>query len=59
MLVGGFQLFEARAEQIEAEQQAVETLRDYWVARAELERAVGGALRGRTPGKAPLTQQKP
>ena len=59
MLVGNFQLFETRAEQLEAEQQAVETLRDYWVARAELERTVGGALRGRPPGKPPVTQQKP
>ncbi len=59
MLVSSSQLFETRAEQIEAEHQAVETLRDYWAARAELERTVGGSLRGRTPGKADLLQQKP
>jgi len=51
MLVGNFELFAARAEQIEVEQKAIETLRDYWITRAELERAVGGSLRPRISAK--------
>jgi len=45
MLTGNYDLFRTRAEQIEAEHQAIQTLRDYWTTRAELERAVGGNLR--------------
>ena len=47
MLVGNYELFATRAEQIEAEHKSIETLRDYWKTRAELERAVGGNLRAR------------
>ncbi len=47
MLVGNFELFQTRAEQIEAEHKSIEALRDYWLTRAELERAVGGNLRAR------------
>lgn len=44
MLVGVFQLLEARQGEIEAGRGYVESLRDYWMARAELKRAVGGRL---------------
>ena len=45
MLVGNYELFATRSEQIEAEHKAIKALRDYWTTRAELERAVGGRLR--------------
>jgi cobalt-zinc-cadmium efflux system outer membrane protein len=45
MLIGPFQLLTAKREQIEAHRGYVEALRDYWAARAELERAVGGKLK--------------
>ena len=48
MLVGNYELFATRAEQIEAEHKSIEALRDYWMTRAELERAVGGSLRSRS-----------
>lgn len=54
MLVGNFELFQTRTEQIEAEQKSIEALRDYWTTHAELERVVGGKLRTRkakTAGK--------
>ncbi len=51
MLVGNYELFTTRAEQIEAEHKAIETLRDYWTTRAELERAAGGNLRARKPSR--------
>jgi len=44
MLLGVFQLLEARRGEIDAGRQYVESLRDYWIARTELERAVGGKL---------------
>jgi cobalt-zinc-cadmium efflux system outer membrane protein len=46
MLIGTYDLLEIRAEGIEVEEHAVEALRDYWVARAELELALGGRLEG-------------
>ncbi|MDB5290032.1 MAG: czcC 1 [Phycisphaerales bacterium] len=44
MFVGVFQLLQAKREQIDAGRQYIEALKDYWTARAELERAVGGKL---------------
>lgn len=46
MLIGTYDLLEIRAEGIEVEEHAVQALRDYWVARAELELALGGRLEG-------------
>jgi cobalt-zinc-cadmium efflux system outer membrane protein len=37
-------LLQAKQNEIEAGRAYVETLRDYWKARAELEKAVGGQL---------------
>lgn len=44
MLIGAYDLLELRAEQAEAEQMLIHAQRDYRVAVAELERAVGGRL---------------
>jgi cobalt-zinc-cadmium efflux system outer membrane protein len=46
MLIGTYDLLEIRTEGIEVEEHAVEAVRDYWVARAELELALGGRLEG-------------
>ncbi len=46
MLEGVFTLLHARQEQYEAQADAVGALRDYWVERAALRAAVGGALPG-------------
>jgi len=51
MLTGNYDLFNARADQADAEQKSIETLRDYWMTRAELERAVGGSLRPRATAR--------
>ena len=42
MLTGILQLLQAKRDQIEAQEKSVQALRDYWIARAELERVVGG-----------------
>lgn len=52
MQVGAFQLLQAKRDEIEAGRGYVESLTEHWVARAELERAVGGEL-GLPPGTPP------
>jgi cobalt-zinc-cadmium efflux system outer membrane protein len=49
MLVGVFQLLQAKRDQIETGRRYVESLTDYWIARTELERAVGGDLAVASP----------
>jgi len=44
MQIGPFQLLQAKQEEVKTGAESVEALRDYWVARAELEKAVGGSL---------------
>ena len=46
MDMGVFELLQAKQEEIEAGQEYVEHLRDYWLARVDLEQAVGGGLPG-------------
>ncbi len=44
MLLGNYELFAAKTEELHAERGSIEALRDYWIARAELERTVGGSF---------------
>ena len=44
MQIGPFQLFQAKQAQIDAGRDYLQRVRDYWLARADLEGAVGGAL---------------
>jgi outer membrane protein, heavy metal efflux system len=44
MIVGPLELFTVRRQEIETERRALEAVRDYWITRTELERAVGGSL---------------
>lgn len=48
-----FTLLLAKQAEIDAGQAYVETLRDYWVTRAKLERALGGSLAPLTPEEQP------
>jgi cobalt-zinc-cadmium efflux system outer membrane protein len=48
MLVGAHQLLLAKQNEVNAYRELIEALRDYWVARADLDRATGGALEGST-----------
>lgn len=47
MQVSLFDLLRAKQEEVNAGRDYVEALRDYWIARAELEKAVGGSLTGK------------
>jgi cobalt-zinc-cadmium efflux system outer membrane protein len=44
MFEGAFELLRVKQEQYAAYQEYIEAVRDYWIARAELRRAVGGPL---------------
>lgn len=44
MLVGVFQLLQAKQDEINARREHLEAQRDYWIARTELEHALGGGL---------------
>ena len=46
MQISLFDLLRVKQEEVNAARQSVEAQRDYWVARAELEQAVGGSLNG-------------
>lgn len=45
MLIGAFQLLQAKRGEVNAYREYIEAFRDYWNARTELERAIGGRLR--------------
>ncbi len=63
MLIGVFQLLQAKRDEITAQGESIEALRDYWIARSELERAVGGRLtpaaQGSTANQPAVEPQKP
>jgi len=44
MIIGVYQLLETKQDEVDAYREYVESVRDYWIARADLERAVGGRL---------------
>jgi outer membrane protein, heavy metal efflux system len=46
MLIGASQVLAARQNEVNARREFIEAIRDYWLARADLERAIGSALPG-------------
>jgi outer membrane protein, heavy metal efflux system len=44
MLLGAYQLIQAKQSEFDAYREYIEALRDYWIARSDLERAIGGRL---------------
>ena len=54
MLVGVFELLAAKQEQFDAYQEYLEAVRDYWLARVELGRAVGSRLPSASETSTPL-----
>ena len=62
MLVGVYQLLQTRQEETTARRQQVAALADYWIARTQLERAIGGPLppeSPQTPAPAPPAEEHP
>jgi cobalt-zinc-cadmium efflux system outer membrane protein len=56
MFIGVFQLLQAKRSQIEAGRSYIEHLRDYWIARSDLDQAVGGRLEAGPPTTEPTTR---
>lgn len=50
MLIGAFQLLTARQNEVRARREYLGALEEYWIARAELDRAVGGTLVAESKG---------
>ena len=48
MQISPFELFTAKAEELRVERAYIDALREYWITRAELEKAVGGSLNPRS-----------
>ena len=46
MLLGVYDLLLARSNQLDAQRDYLETMKSYWLARADLERAIGGSTLG-------------
>ena len=55
MTISNFELFTIKAEEARTEREYIQAVRDYWITRAELERAVGGDLRPRQFAEGKLT----
>ncbi|MCC6409700.1 MAG: TolC family protein [Planctomycetes bacterium] len=55
MLVGAFELLDAKRAELEASRGAIEALRDAWLADSELARVLGAPLPGATPPEPPAT----
>jgi outer membrane protein, heavy metal efflux system len=53
MLLGAYQLLAAKQNEVNAYREFIEALRDYWVARADLERAIGTAIPSGAPAVMP------
>jgi len=49
MQLSPYELFLAKSQELEVERNYIDTLRDYWITRAKLERTVGGKLTPRNP----------
>jgi outer membrane protein, heavy metal efflux system len=49
MQLSPYELFLAKSQEMEAERSYIDTVRDYWITRAKLERTVGGKLSPRNP----------
>ena len=50
MLVGIFQLLQAKQQEIDTGKQYIDALRDYWIARAQLTQLLDGRLPHLAPG---------
>ena len=58
MFISVFQLLTAKQGEVDARRGYLEALRDYWKARAELARALGGALPSAPPDRSPLPRRR-
>jgi outer membrane protein, heavy metal efflux system len=53
MLLGAYELLSAKESEVNAYRDYIDAVRDYWIARSDLERAAGGRLAPMPPGAVP------
>ncbi len=59
MFIGGFQLLQAKRDEVESAKDYIESLRDYWLARAELDQILAGRfVRSERPLFSPMLEIK-
>ena len=58
MLLGVYELLIAKQNEVNAYRELIESARDYWIARSDLERAVGGRLDAEKPAPKPGVSEK-
>ena len=51
MTVGPFALFRTKIDELQSEKDYIQTMKEYWQTRAELECAVGGTLNPKSEGE--------
>ncbi|RJP75054.1 MAG: TolC family protein [Candidatus Abyssobacteria bacterium SURF_17] len=60
MIMGAYALLKTKENEVRAQRQYTEALADYWIARSEVERAVGGSLKAEIPlTPAPMPVPRP
>jgi cobalt-zinc-cadmium efflux system outer membrane protein len=59
MLLGVYQLIQAKQAEFQAYAETIDALRDYWIAKSDLELAVGGRQASRTAPPPPTTTTAP
>jgi outer membrane protein, heavy metal efflux system len=59
MLLGAYQLLAAKQNEVDAYREFIEALRDYWIARADLERAVASAIPSELQPSEPRSEVHP
>ena len=59
MQKSNYELLAAKERLLVAERESLEALRDYWIARAELERAIGGGLPAVPPAAEAVPKAEP
>lgn len=59
MLLGVYQLIQSKQSEYDAYREYIEAVRDYWIARSDLERAVGGRLATEGAPRTPRTTTTP
>jgi cobalt-zinc-cadmium efflux system outer membrane protein len=59
MQIGLYELLIAKQAQVDAVRAYIQTVRDYWIARAELERALGGRVPAASAPSAPVASASP
>lgn len=59
MLLGVYQLLQAKQTEVDTYREYIEALRDYWIARSELEQVIGGRLDAKVTTNSQVKEERP